>query len=212
MFLDAGLYEKRRNAKCVGCGSLERHRILFLYFSKLVENKNNIRVLHFAPSKSLKSVLKSIKSIQYFTSDYPNRKESDYNFDIQNIDYEEEGFDFIILNHVLEHIQNDIKAMLEIYKILKPNGIALISVPLLANGEKKTYENPSIIEPDEKIKHFGQFDHVRIYGLDIIDRLIGCGFAVEKINFLDQINETVAKEFGLINSSKIDEIIFKCQK
>ena len=210
-FSSAGLYEKRENAKCIKCGSLERHRIIYLMISELLKNKNGSSVLHFAPSKSLKIKLRNdIK--KYYTSNFPDQLDADYNYNLENIENKNEEFDIIILNHVLEHVVEDRKAMNEIYRILKKNGIALICVPLLPDNKINTYENFTIMSPEDRIKHFGQFDHVRIYGLDIIDRLKECGFKVEHINYLDHIDAPTAKKFGLINYSNINEIIFKCQK
>ena len=91
----------------------------------------------------------------------------------------------IICNHVLEHIPNDLEAMKELYRVLKVGGVAVLQVPISKNSFT-TFEDPSVIDPNEREKTFGQSDHVRIYGQDYVDRLISCGFKATRINISEE--------------------------
>ena len=118
--------------------------------------------------------------------------------DVLNIPFDPNYFDLIICNHVLEHIQNDIDAMKELFRVLKLNGKAILQVPISKNSEK-TFEDFSVTDPKERENIFGQFDHVRIYGQDYTKRLESVGFSVECIN--------ISKEFSKYGLA-IDEDIF----
>lgn len=117
-----------------------------------------------------------------------------------------------ICSHVLEHIDHDIRAMQEIHRILKPGGVALIQVPMWYSEKHKTYENPEITEPHDRIIHFGQFDHVRIYGLYVIDRLRDAGFKVETIDLNQLMEKEKSKKFGLKNHEGVRDLTFICTK
>ncbi|MEF2944483.1 MAG: class I SAM-dependent methyltransferase, partial [Phocaeicola dorei] len=107
------------------------------------------------------------------------------NMNVLDIPFKENSFDIVLCNHVLEHIENDQKAMQELYKVLKKTGIAILQVPI-ASDLAHTYENSSITEPELRIKHFGQKDHVRLYGMDYKTRLESVGFKVDMVNIADR--------------------------
>ncbi|GAA3639346.1 class I SAM-dependent methyltransferase [Flavivirga jejuensis] len=156
---------------CPFCGSLSRTRRLW----DLLKPKGYI--LHFSPSRNLYRVLKKIKAINYFSTDYENEFLADYKYDITNIDQNNEKFDIIICYHILEHINDDKKAMSELYRVLKPNGKIYIQTPF-KNGA--IYEDNTIVSPKERVLHFGQEDHVRIYSVEgLKERLENTGFKVQ---------------------------------
>jgi len=120
-----------------------------------------IKLLHIAPEKNLQKALKAFSKIKYISGDL-NPLVADRKIDITDINFENDYFDFIICNHVLEHIQDDRKAMQELFRVLKPGGEAILQVPI-SKYNKKTFENFSIVSPREREKYFGQKEHVRIY-------------------------------------------------
>lgn len=168
------------NLVCPVCGSLPRTRRLW---KLLNENylKPEIKVLDFSPSRALYRKLKKNKNIHYFPTDFENEFLADYRFDINNIDSESERFDLIICYHILEHIDSDQQAMKELFRVLKTDGTCLIQTPF-KDGE--TYEDFSIKTKEDRLKHFGQDDHVRIYSISgLKERLEKSGFLVDVQTF-----------------------------
>ncbi|MDG1730037.1 MAG: class I SAM-dependent methyltransferase [Algibacter sp.] len=164
---------------CPFCGSLSRNRRLWKLVNKDHALKGN--VLHFSPSRNLYRRLKKTQKINYFSSDFENEFLADYKFDITKIPQENETFDTIICYHILEHITDDKKAMTELYRVLKPNGSIYIQTPFKTGD---IYEDDSIVLPEERLKHFGQDDHVRIYSADgLKTRLEKNDFHVKKRSF-----------------------------
>jgi len=164
------------NLLCPVCGSLPRSRRLY---KLLTENylKSGFSILDFSPSRALFRVLKKRKDITYFSTDFEDEFLADYHFDITKIDTEVEKFDLILCYHVLEHIEDDSAAMNELFRVLKKGGIALIQTPF---KEGEIYEDFSIKTPEERLKHFGQNDHVRIYSAEGLQkRLENAGFYVD---------------------------------
>src|SRR5690606_19858714 len=136
------------------------------------------------------SLFRSYKNIDYVSADLDPRKAMTQQ-DITNTSFENDTFDLIFCAHVLEHIPDDMKAMRELLRILKPGGLAILQVPIkdFFNGMAidKTYEDPGITDPKERERVFGQRDHVRIYGRDFKDRLENAGFKVSVDNFGDRL-------------------------
>ncbi|WP_232731955.1 methyltransferase domain-containing protein [Confluentibacter lentus] len=165
---------KNDDLLCPFCGSLSRKRRLWHLL-----NHNNVlngNLLHFSPSRSLYRILRKNKAITYYSSDFENEFLADYKFDITNINQESEKFDTIICYHILEHIIDDHKAISELYRVLKPKGSVYIQTPF---KEGDIYEDYSIIAPEERKKHFGQDNHVRIYSIEgLKNRLMNNGFNV----------------------------------
>lgn len=164
------------NLLCPICGSLPRSRRLY----KILKEdylKPGFSVLDFSPSRAIYRTLKNSKKINYFPTDFENEFLADYHFDITQIDSESEKFDLILCYHILEHIDNDTAAMNELYRVLKKDGMALIQTPF-KNGE--IYENAEVKTPEERLEHFGQEDHVRIYSVEgLVERLKSTGFQAE---------------------------------
>jgi len=150
--------------------------------------------------------------IEYLTSSYGENAVSDYQYDLRNIDCQDDVFDVVICSHVLEHVEEDGLAIAEIYRILKSQGVALIQVPIWPSESHLTYENKLITDPRDRIIHFGQFDHVRIYGLDVVDRLQSSGFKVDVIDLETKLSKDEVGTFALHNSTNIRELTFYCTK
>jgi len=194
-FLPFGL-NPRKNAMCPKCKSLERHRLLWLYFQQQsCLFSESLKVLHFAPEQCMQQQFVSMKNLDYTSADL-YAKNAMQVMDITDIKYPDDSFDVIICNHVLEHIIDDYKAMSELYRVLKPEGWAVLLVPLYQNLEK-TYENSSITSPEEREKAFGQKDHVRIYGFDYAQRLEKSGFKVNIDKFGFNLDLQTIKKHGL---------------
>ena len=149
----------RKHAKCPKCGAFERHRIQYLAMSNLLNNvdTSSLKMLHFAPESFFREFFSKLFG-QYETADF-SMKNVDHNVDLLNLPFEDQSYDFVFASHVLEHIPNDEKAISEIRRILKPNGVAILPVPL---GGEKTIEYP---EPNPN-QHY----HVRAPGFDYFDR------------------------------------------
>jgi predicted SAM-dependent methyltransferase len=197
----------RVNAICWRCQAWDRERLIYLYLKNKTELfHKNLKVLHIAPERSLQRVLMTCPNIDYLSADLDSPLAM-VKMDITEINYEDNSFDVIICNHVLEHIPDDRKAMSELYRVLKPAGWAILQVPvsLLLN---KTYEDPAVTTPEEREKIFGQSNHVRIYGKDYKDRLEKVGFSVEVYNFAKEFGESTIHKYGLLK----DEDIYICSK
>ena len=196
----------RKNALCPGTLSLERHRLLWLFLERNTTFFNDkLKVLHFAPEQPFYKKFKSIKNWNYITCDL-NSPLADIKADICNLPFKKFEFDLIICNHVLEHIDNDFKAMEEIYRVLKKNGIGILQVPI-DESLSITFEDKTIIDPKIKSELFGQYDHVRKYGKDFYDRLKSVGFKVKKIDVQKNLSEKEIKEYSLPKYEKIPFVI-----
>jgi SAM-dependent methyltransferase len=161
----------RPNRRCPGCGSLERHRAIV----RLLAEFPGDRLLHVAPEQGIERHLRASRP-GYVSADL--FKPADVKADIQDMPFEDASFDMILCSHVLEHVDDDRKAIREIRRVLAPGGAALIQVPEEEQLEH-TFEDPSITSPEERFEKFGQEDHVRLYGRDFTRRLEEAGFTVE---------------------------------
>jgi SAM-dependent methyltransferase len=197
---------KREEAQCVHCSALERHRLLWLFLKKktnLFDGKTK-KVLHVAPEQCLESRFLKKLGEDYVTADLNNPRAM-IKMDIMDIQYDQETFDVIYCSHVLEHVPDDRKAIREFFRVLKPGGWAILLVPINA---EKTFEDPSIVEPKERLKAFGNEDHVRKYGPDYIDRLREAGFEVQITKCSDLATPEEMIKMGLSAQGKI----FYCTK
>lgn len=202
-----GKHRVRPNARCPVCGSLERHRLLWSYCktnTNLFSDK--LKVLHFAPEYIIQKELKSMPNIDYISADL-NSDLAMVKMDITNISFEENAFDVILCNHVLEHILDDGLAMRELYRVLKPGGWAILQVPI-DNSRENTFEDPAVVTPEERQRVFGQYDHVRIYGLDYEKRLRAAGFHVKVDDYVKTIGADEIKKHALMEG----ENIYLCTK
>lgn len=177
---------KNHDFLCPNCGSLQRNRRLW----HLLENEflqPNIKILDFSPSRCLYRKLKMNEAITYHSTDLSGDFIADFQFDITNLAIADNTYDLVICYHILEHIAEDSKAMRELFRIMKPGANALVQTPF---KEGEIYENDAIVSANERLKHFGQEDHVRIYSVEGLKyRLAQCGFLVEiRENFIDNNN------------------------
>ena len=206
-FLPYGYGKQRPNALSPATLSLERHRQMWLY----LQNETNffthkLKVLHIAPEQEFLRKFKKMKNLEYTSADLFSPI-VDVKADILDLPFEDNTYDVIICNHVLEHIVDDRKAMSELYRVMKSGGWGIVQVPM-KNSLEKTYEDFTITDPKERQKHFGQYDHVRWYGMDYFDRLKSVGFETE-INFYSQkFSEAEIKRFGL-NKNEILPVVRK---
>ncbi len=201
-FLPYGYQKLRPNALCPGTLSLERHRLLWLYLSRETDFlKKNLRVLHIAPEQVFYATFKALKNWDYTTTDLHSPL-ADVKADICALPFENEAYDLILCNHVLEHIPDDQKAMKELYRILKKGGTLIAQVPLDENRET-TFEDDSITDKKERTQIFGQYDHVRIYGLDYYERLNAIGFDAHGIAYLNCLSKEEIQRFGLPKAERI---------
>ncbi|MEJ7591899.1 MAG: methyltransferase domain-containing protein [Planctomycetaceae bacterium] len=197
----------RPDSRCPCCGSLERHRL----FWRFAEQKTNLfdtrkkSVLHIAPEPCLAPKLRRRIGSGYLTADFSDPRAM-VQMDITGIKYPDESFDVIYCSHVLEHVQEDMKAMRELWRVLKTDGWAVLLVPITVDV---TYEDPAVTDPLERFEKFGQEDHVRRYGNDYIDRLRSAGFRVEMFRVSDLATSEEALRFGL--GKEAGEIYF-CRK
>jgi len=169
---------------CPSCGSLPRTRRLYHILTE--EELLNGAILHFSPPFSLYNILKQNPTIQYVSSDYEDEFLADVKYDITNIPVKKETFDLFIAYHVLEHIEADSTAMKELFRITKKGGFGLIQTPF---KEGDIYEDYTIQTPADRLKYFGQQDHVRIYGVDgLKKRLQKVGFKVEVLIFSEKVD------------------------
>ncbi|HYH61005.1 MAG TPA: methyltransferase domain-containing protein [Solirubrobacterales bacterium] len=193
----------RPNARCGGCGCLERHRAMYLY----LRDETSIfdrptRLLHFAPEAALRPVIEDAPLVEYISTDL-EMDDVTIKMDIGDLLFKDDVFDCVICSHVLEHIPDDRNAMREIRRVLRPDGIAVILVPILSTPDGRTYEDPSIVTPEERERVFGQDDHVRIYGQDFPDRLAESGFEVQEVNPGRDMDSAVVSRFGLLPNERI---------
>lgn len=186
---------------------------MYLFFKTNLDKKKKGSFLHFAPEKSITELVRSYKNIRYMSVDKEPRF-ADKVEDITNLSFEDNSFDIIYCSHVLEHIQNDHQAMLELRRVLKKQGYAIIQVPIA--DQETTYENPHIVTEADRVIHFGQKDHVRVYGRDYVDRLRRSGFTVNEIDFVSTLPAKQVEKYSLIPHHKqpapTEGIVYVCRK
>lgn len=206
---------QRNNAFCPNCGSIERQRLIWKYLEEKTNffNTSKKRLLHFAPEEVFYHRFSHLNELDYRPVDlFPEL----YNYkdgvevakaDITKIPHEDNSIDVIMCNHVLEHIPDDNLAMQELFRVLKSGGWGIFQVPIDENLER-TYEDPSIIRPSDRVKHFGQYDHVRQYGKDYKERLEAVGFEVLRDDYVMKLSDSDVRKYGFMKS----EYIYLCKK
>ena len=187
-FLPYGYGKQRNNVLSPSTLSLERHRLLWLY----LKNETNFfsaekSVLHFAPEQCFLKRFKNLKNLKYTTTDLLSPI-ADVKADICNLPFQDNEFDVILCNHVLEHIPDDTKAMQELYRVLKVGGYGVFQIPQDLKRDR-TFEDDTITDKKERAKIFGQYDHVRIYGRDYFEKLRSIGFKVEEVDYTATLSE-----------------------
>jgi SAM-dependent methyltransferase len=195
-FLPYGYGTQRNNVLSPSTLSLERHRLLWLYLKNETDFFSKpIKLLHFAPEQAFYNRFKKQKNLTYTTTDLESPL-ADVKADICNLPFEDASFDWILCNHVLEHIPDDTQAMQELYRILKPGGVAVLQIPQDLN-RAVTFEDDSITDEKERAKIFGQYDHVRVYGRDYFDKLRSIGFKVDEVNYTNTLSKEQVEKYRL---------------
>lgn len=196
----------RPYAQCPHCGSLERHRLDWVFFKQktnLFEDTEK-SFLHVAPEAFLSRRFRDIPKLDYLSVDLNNPAAME-KMDITEIPYPNESFSSIYCSHVLEHIPDDRKAIGEFYRVLKSGGWAVLQVPI---NLKETYEDFNITSPEGRKKHFGQWDHVRSCGPDYANRMKDAGFQVDTIRATDLVSRSELDKIGVQDG----RVIFYCRK
>ena len=195
-FLPYGYEKQRDNVLSPSTLSLERHRLLWLYLKNETDFFSKPqKMLHFAPEQAFYKRFRSLKHLDYTTTDL-NSPLADVKADICQLPFEDHSYDIIFCNHVLEHIPDDTKAMQELYRILKPGGTAILQIPQELD-RATTFEDDSITDPIERAKIFGQYDHVRVYGRDYFDKLRTVGFTVKEVNYTKVLTPELVEKYCL---------------
>lgn len=202
--------EVRENAVCPRCNALERNRVLWKYLTEeyQIQNQPFLKVLHFAPEKTLEKEMKKLDNLEYIGADL-NPQLADYQIDITRIPYANEHFDLIICSHVLGHVPDEPKAIQEMKRVLDDSGLAIV-MTVIDQHRPNTYENPNVKTPEEKLKLYGESDLVRLHGLDFQERLQAQGFEVEALDFRLNFSDNDQAKFGLGSGER--EILFLCRK
>ncbi len=205
--LPYGRLQPRENALAPNSMSLERHRLLWLFLNKRTNFfKDQLTFLHIAPEYCFIPLFKKQKNLNYTTADL-NSPWADVHFDVHEIPFEEESFDVIMCNHVLEHVEDDRKVMSEFYRVMKKGGWGIFQVPIDYRRES-TFDDPTITDPKEREKHYWQDDHVRLYGLDYGKILAEAGFEVIEDRLIHELEPELVKRYALPK----DEIVYWCKK
>ena len=206
-FLSYGYEVQRHNVLSPSTLSLERHRLLWLYLKSETDFfKTHKKVLHFAPEQAFYSRFRQMKNLNYTTTDL-NSPLADVKADICNLPFKDNTYDVIFCNHVLEHIPDDIKAMQELYRVLKKGGMGIFQIPQELS-RATTFEDDSITDKKERAKIFGQYDHVRIYGKDYFDKLRSVGFKVDEVDYTKTLLEEEITKYCL-TKGEIIPVVFK---
>ncbi len=189
----------REDALCPRCGSLERHRLFWLWVTRstdLLDGRPK-RVLHVAPEACFEPRLRRALGDGYLTADLHDPR-AVVKIDVTRIGFPDASFDVVVCSHVLEHVPDDRAAMREIRRVLKDGGWAVLNVP---TSGATTDEDPGLADPAERLRRFGQEDHVRRYGADYVERLREAGFRVRTIRVEDVAGAGDAARMGLTAES-----------
>lgn len=200
-------HRKFDSGSCPKCGAGERHRTVWVFLMKKTDFfTSKLNVLHFAPEHCFYKRMKKLGNLNYLSADIDSPRAM-VEIDMTNIQYPDNYFDVLLSSHVLEHVEDDLKAMSELYRVQKNNGWAIHLAPI-DYSRTETFEDPSIKSPEERAKAFGHFDHKRKYGTDYGKRLESVGFVVEVFKAEDFCDEKEIELMGLKNRNEI----YYCKK
>jgi len=193
---------------CPKCLSLSRHRAMCLFLlDRLGRRDGEIRLIHFAPEEGLANRIASLPNVNYVSADMDPQSSAQLTFDMTDIPMPDASFDVILCSHVLEHVPDDRKAMRELRRVLKPDGVLYSMHPVEAD-RAETFEDLSITDPQERQRLFGQWDHVRVYALDdFMERLRDAGFDVE----METTDEQLSPETRAYHGVTRDDFVFTCK-
>jgi len=188
---------------CPACGATDRERLTALYLEELLRGfdpSRRYRVIEVAPSESLSGRIMRHPFIEYRSADL-NRRDVQDRIDLTDMHpYPDESVDLFLCSHVLEHVLDDRRAMREIHRVLKHDGVGVLLVPLVS-GVEETEENPAHDTIALRWKHYGFGDHVRLYGKrDFIDRLRAAGLEVGQLG-IDHFGRETFRQAGIAENS-----------
>ncbi|WP_057939362.1 class I SAM-dependent methyltransferase [Algoriphagus resistens] len=196
----------RANALCPNCLSLERHRLMWLFLKQKTDFFSApLRVLHVAPEHCFIGRFEGLKNLDYITADLESPL-AKVKMDVHDIPFPENSFDVVFCNHVLEHVEDDLRACAEFNRVLKPDGWGILQSPVYPI--EKTLEDKNIKDPAERERLFGQRDHVRKFGKDYAERLRKSGLLIEENLFVKELSLDKLKQHGL----PPEEVVFVCRK
>ena len=208
-FLPYGYEKQRENALSPSTLSLERHRLMWLFLNdetNFFTTTKKLKVLHIAPEQCFLDIFRNQKNLAYITSDLESPI-ADVKADICDLPFKDNEFDVVFCNHVLEHIPDDYKAMQELYRVLKKGGFGIFQIPQDLN-RATTFEDNTITDKKLRTEIFGQYDHVRVYGIDYFDKLRTIGFRVDEVDYTKRISPEKLERFCLMKG----EILPVCYK
>ena len=208
-FLPYGYGKQRENALSPSTLSLERHRLMWLFLrddTDFFTSKEKIKTLHIAPEQCFLDLFRKQTNLEYITSDLESPI-ADVKADICNLPFDDNSFNVVFCNHVLEHIIDDTKAMQELYRVLKKGGFGIFQIPQDLSREK-TFEDNTITNRRKRAEIFGQYDHVRVYGRDYFNKLRSVGFEVDEIDYTKKITREKLERYCLMKN----EILPVCYK
>lgn len=193
----------RENVLCPFDLTLERHRLMWLYLKGESDffTAPKLEVLHIAPEQCFYGRFKKQKNLNYLTGDLVSPL-ADMHFDLHHIPLEDNRFDVVFCNHVLEHVDDALVCMKELYRVLKPGGWGIMQVPQDFD-RAETYEDKSITSPEEREKHFWQKDHVRLFGMDYPDWLRKAGFEVQEFNPVEKFDTAFIERIRILPQEKL---------
>jgi SAM-dependent methyltransferase len=182
---------------CPRCDSYARHRLVWLYLRDETDLLGaRLRVLHVAPTDPMyQERLSALPNLDYLSADI-EAPEAMERMDITDIRHPDGSFDVVLCSHVLEHVPDDGDALRELHRVLRPGGWALVQSPVDPRREA-TFEDPSIVSPEDRLRAFNQPDHVRVYGRDYPDRLRAAGFDVEVRDYVSELPPAAGQRYGL---------------
>jgi len=197
-FLPYGRLRSRPNALCPGCLSLERHRLVWKYLREKTQFFTRpMDVLHIAPEQCFISPFTAAHGDRYVTADLESPW-AKVHMDIHSMPFADNSFDAVLCNHVLEHVQDDLQAMREIRRVLRPGGWAILQVPFFSPVPEKTFQDDSVTGRLEREKLFGQADHVRRYGQDYAQRIREAGLTALSEDFAFTLSKEECISGGLV--------------
>ena len=205
--LPYGRLKPRENAIAPDSLSLERHRLMWLFLkNKTNFFTDNLKFLHIAPEYCFIKIFKGMKNLDYLTADLISPW-ADVKMDVHDIPFDENTFDVVICNHVLEHVDDADKVMKEFYRVMKTGGWGIFQVPIDYNNSV-TIEDRSVTDPRERERLYWQSDHLRLFGRDYGDKLTAAGFRVTESNFVNEIDPKLVERYALDKNEKV----YYCQK
>jgi len=191
---------------CPNCEAWTRQKLMVLELERRLEGAEGpVRTLLFAPDRGTADWLNAQTAVRLTTTDIA-APGVDLNLDITALDLPDASQDLILCSHVMEHVPDDAAAFAELYRVLSPGGCLLVQVPY-GRERVETYEDFSITDPVERTRAFGQFDHIRVYGQDLADRLAVPGFEVTLDWPVRAMSPEEALRYGLF-----DDALFICKK